>query len=68
MQTAKKVTVHLPAALLRKAQAHTRQGITPTIRHGLELVAAADSYERLRQLRGKVKFSVDWKKLREDRR
>ena len=68
MHTEKKVTVHLPPALLKKAQAFTGQGITHTIRHGLELVAAGETYERLRQLRGKVKFSVDWKKLREDRR
>lgn len=68
MQTAKKVTVHLPAALLKKAQSFTGLGITPTIRHGLELVAAGEVYEKLRELRGKVKLSVDWKKLREDRR
>jgi hypothetical protein len=29
-------------------------------------VTAADAYERLRALRGKMKIDYDWKKLRED--
>jgi len=68
MQTAKKITVHIPEELLRKAQEATGLGITPTIRHGLQLVAAGKAYEKLRRLRGKVKFSLDLKALREDRR
>ena len=36
-------------------------------RHGLEL-AASEANEKLRALRGKVSFSLDLKKLREDRR
>lgn len=63
-----KVTVHVDRDLLRRAQARTRQGVTATIRHGLELVAARQAYERLRALRGKVTFSLDLKALREDRR
>ena len=62
-----KVTVHIDSALLRRAQERTREGVTGTIRQGLELVAASETYERLRALRGKVKFSIDLKKLREDR-
>jgi hypothetical protein len=31
------------------------------------LVAATDAYEALRRLRGNVRFSVDWRELREDR-
>ena len=42
--------------------------MTATIRHGLELVAASEAYDKLRALRGKVSFSLDLKKLREDRR
>jgi len=64
----RKVTVHLDRDLLRRAQARTGQGVTATIRHGLELVAARQAYERLRALRGKVPFSLDLKTLREDRR
>lgn len=52
---------------LEKALQSTGHGITSTIRQGLELVAASRAYERLRQWRGKVKFSIDLKKLREDR-
>ncbi len=67
MQTAKKITVQVPEELLEKALQSTGHGITSTIRQGLELVAASRAYERLRQWRGKVKFSIDLKKLREDR-
>lgn len=62
-----KVTVGVPRDLLRKAQRSTGQGVTATIRRGLELVAASGAYEELRRLRGRVAFSVDWKELREDR-
>jgi hypothetical protein len=67
MASAKKVTVDLPEALLRRAQHATGQGITGTIRTGLQLVAATGAYEALRRLRGRVRFSVDWRELREDR-
>jgi Arc/MetJ-type ribon-helix-helix transcriptional regulator len=63
----KKVTVHLPERLLRKAQQSTGKGVTDTIRDGLRLVAAGDAYRKLQRLRGTVKFSVDLGKLREDR-
>jgi hypothetical protein len=67
MDHTKKVTIDLPADLLRRAQESTGEGITATIRTGLRLVAATGAYERLRQLRGRVRFSVDWRELREDR-
>ena len=63
----KKITVHLPEALLRKALQSTGKGVTETIRDGLRLVAAGDAYRKLQQLRGKVKFSVELRRLREDR-
>jgi hypothetical protein len=62
-----KVTVHLDKELLRKARKQTGQGVSATIRHGLELVAATRAYDQLRALRGKVPFSIDVKTLREDR-
>ena len=68
MKRSKKVTVVLPEKLLRRAQEYTGEGLTSTIRRGLELVAAGSSYEGLRRLRGKVKLSLDVKELREDRR
>ncbi len=68
MGNAKKITVHVQEELLKKAQKSTGQGITETIRRGLQLVAASESYEGLRRLRGKVKFSFNIGTLREDRR
>jgi hypothetical protein len=65
--TTRKVTVHLPEELLRKAQQSTGKGVTETIRDGLRLVASGDAYRTLRRLRGKVRFSVNLRKLREDR-
>lgn len=67
MNTAKKITIEVPQTLLKKAREATGKGITATIRQGLELVAASRAYEGLRKLRGKVKFSINLKKLREDR-
>lgn len=63
-----KVTVELPADLLERARRSTGEGITGTIRRGLELVAASRAQEQLRALRGKVKFSIDLDALRDDRR
>jgi hypothetical protein len=62
-----KVTVELPADLLERARASTGEGITATIRRGLEMVAATRAQESLLALRGKVKFSIDLDTLREDR-
>ena len=67
MRTSRKVTVELPAELLQKAQQASGRGITQTIRTGLELVAASRTYERLRQLRGKVRFSRTFEELKDDR-
>ena len=63
----RKVTVHLPEDLLDRAQKATGQGITETVRQGLRLVAAGETFRRVAQLRGTVKFSVDLARLREDR-
>ena len=67
MPTMRKVTVVLPEALLEKAQESTQEGITPTIRRGLELVAAERVYEQLRKWRGRYRPAVALKVLREDR-
>ena len=68
MSVARKITVHVPQDLLEKAQKSTGQGITETIRRGLQLVAASDAYKKLRALRGKVPISLDIEALREDRK
>jgi hypothetical protein len=63
-----KVTVELPSELLEKARQTTGEGITSTIRRGLELVAAARAQDALKALRGKVKFSLDIAASRDDGR
>jgi hypothetical protein len=67
MKTARKITIEVPPDLLEKAQRASGSGITQTVRTGLQLVAASHAYARLRQLRGKVKFSLTVAELKEDR-
>ncbi|HEY2934267.1 MAG TPA: hypothetical protein VGK99_21200 [Acidobacteriota bacterium] len=62
----RKITVHVPDNVLRKAQQSTGRGVTATVRQGLELVAAGQAYEKLRRLRGKIKFSIKLDELRAD--
>ncbi len=64
MAEAKKITIQIPEDLLKNAMKFTREGITPTIRRGLELLAASQAYEELRKWRGKVKFSLSLDELR----
>jgi hypothetical protein len=63
-QLMKKLTIMVPNDLLRRAQRATKQGATPTVRKGLELLAAHDAYEGLRKLQGKVKFGLTWQEMR----
>lgn len=62
----KKLTIEVPEDLLKQATASSGLGITPTVRRGLELVAASGAYAKLRRLRGKVKFHVNLAELRTD--
>lgn len=64
MEARQKITVHVPADLLAKAQEATSQGVAATVREGLRLVATRTAYQTLRQLRGEVEFSVDSDRLR----
>jgi len=68
MKADQKITVHVPADLLKNARKQTGQGITATIRQGLRLVAAGGTYRRLRELRGKVAIKIDLEALRDDGR
>ena len=68
MRSARKVTVEVPIELLRKAQESSGEGVTATLRKGLELVAASRAQEGLRRLRGRVKLSIDLRALRADRK
>jgi hypothetical protein len=68
MSTIRKVTVHVPAELMAKAQRATGKGVTETIKLGLERLTAARAAEELRSMRGKVRLSIDLPELRRDRR
>jgi hypothetical protein len=67
MKTEKKVTVMLPKELLARALKVSGEGITPTLRKGLELVAAKESYQKLLKLKGKFDLGIDLNELRKDR-
>ena len=62
-----KITLNVPEELLEAAQRTSGQGVTETVRQGLRLVAAGETFRRVAKLRGTVKFSVNLKKLRDDR-
>jgi len=67
METARKITVEIPDELLERAQKASGTGITQTVRRGLQLLAASKTYDRLRELRGKVHFSRSARELKSDR-
>lgn len=67
MDTARKITVEVPAILLGQAQRASGAGITQTIRIGLQLLAASNAYAELRQRKGKVRFSRSLAELKQDR-
>ena len=50
--------------MLEKAQRASGEGVTGTVRTGLQLVAASQAYATLRQLRGKVRFSKTLSQLK----
>lgn len=63
----RKITVHVPADLLDRAQRFTGEGVTETVRRGLRLVAAGETFRRVAKLRGTVKFPLEYATLRDDR-
>ena len=63
----RKITIEIPEELLEKAQQATGSGVTQTVRTGLQLVAASQAYDRLLELQGKVKFSLTWQELKDNR-
>jgi len=67
MSEMRKITAFVPAKLLASAQAYTHEGITETLRRGLEKLAHERFYEGMIALRGKVKLDIDLNALREDR-
>lgn len=67
MEAARKITIEVPADLLEKARQASGAGITQTVRMGLQLLAASNACARLRQMRGKVRFSRTLAELKADR-
>jgi hypothetical protein len=67
MGKVRKITVEVSPELLDRAQRASGTGITQTVRTGLQIVAASQTYARLRGLRGKVRFSRTSADLTADR-
>jgi ubiquinone biosynthesis protein UbiJ len=68
MTEMRKITAFVPAKTLESAQAYTGEGVTETLRIALEKLARASFYEKLKALKGKVKFDdFDLDELRRDR-
>ncbi len=69
MKAERKITANLPEELLERAMEATGEGLTPTLRRGLELVAAQNIYESLLKARGKYPkgIGLDLKESRKDR-
>jgi hypothetical protein len=68
MSQQRKITVFVPEALLTAAQQETGTGVTETVREGLKKLAAVRAQRELLALRGKVKFSMTWQEMKEDRK
>jgi hypothetical protein len=67
METTRKIKVEVPAELLEKAQEASGGGMRQTVRTEMQLVAASETYARLRRLRGKVRFTRSAVELKADR-
>ena len=67
LKSEKKVTVMLPAQLLERALKASGEGITATLRKGLELVSARNAYDSLLRLKGKFDPKIDLADSRRDR-
>jgi hypothetical protein len=67
MKRARKITVEIPPELLDRAQRASGMGITQTVRTGLQLVAASQTYTKLQGFRGKVRFTRTSADLKSDR-
>ncbi len=65
-QTMRKVTVVLPRDLVDQATRVSGKGVTQTVREGLNKILVADAYQQIRNLRGKVKLSINVCDLRAD--
>lgn len=67
MKAEKKITVMLPKDLLDRAMKESGEGITPTLKKGLELIAAKSVYQKLLKLKGKFDLKLDLEDSRRDK-
>lgn len=67
MKNLRKITVEVPSGILELAQKASGDGIARTVRLGLQLVAASETYAQLRKLRGRVRFAKSARELKCDR-
>lgn len=67
MAKLRKITVMVPEDLLASAQKESGAGVTETVREGLKRLASLRAQRELLALRGKVKFSMTWEEMKEDR-
>src|SRR4051794_33579768 len=65
MGKTRKYTAFLPEELVADAQALTGAGVTETLKLGLEELRQKQAFKLLEELRGKVKFDLSLKELRE---
>ena len=64
MSEMRKITAFVPAELLASARAHTGEGVSETLRIGLQRLAHERACKAMLEMRGKVKFEHDWRELR----
>ena len=65
-QETQKITAYLPKALLQTAQEATGEGITETLRSGLESLTREKAYDKFLKAFGTYQFSVSLEELREE--
>jgi hypothetical protein len=68
MRQQRKITVLVPEDLLVSAQKEAGTGVTETVREGLKKLASLRDQRELLALRGRIKFSMTWNEMKEDRR
>lgn len=68
-KTERKITANLPVDLLTRAMDASGEGLTPTLRRGLELVAAQKVFRQILKSKGKYPkgIGLDLEKSRKDK-
>ncbi|MCX6127087.1 MAG: hypothetical protein NTV34_20380 [Proteobacteria bacterium] len=67
MRPVRKITVDVDEELLKTAQSASQESISETVRLGLRLLAASQSFQKALLLKGRVQFSKSWLELKDDR-